>query len=294
MSKKVRKSKNKVIKWHRIATIFNIQSYELCCITIILCIVLVIQFIRLEQRIKEVLVLRMQYEDCIQCTKNKYIDEYIRTSFNINNSLLPPVLVNRDEDYLKNTFLSFSKKYNIENSVQKVLEFHERGCIEEQKKLITHTINAQVNSNASRKKITERFKKIFEAQWPLRQNEYWLSSYYGPRKNDDGSWGFHLGLDMASSKGTPIRAVAAGCVKEVYYSQVGYGNTLVISHKNDIKTRYAHLDTITVSIGQKIRSGQVVGTVGATGHVKGRNASHLHFEVIFREIAIDPLLVLTS
>jgi murein DD-endopeptidase MepM/ murein hydrolase activator NlpD len=117
---------------------------------------------------------------------------------------------------------------------------------------------------------------------PLDRSHFWLSSPYGPRKNPDGTWGFHSGIDMAAQRGTPVKAAGAGRVIEATYSP-GYGNTIVIEHDRKFKTRYAHLDKMYVRVGQEIKQGQYIGKVGATGFVRksrrGGDGSHLHFEV---------------
>jgi murein DD-endopeptidase MepM/ murein hydrolase activator NlpD len=66
----------------------------------------------------------------------------------------------------------------------------------------------------------------------------------------------------------------------------GYGLMIELDHGNGFKTRYAHLSKILVSRGQKVKRGDVIGLVGNTGHSTG---SHLHYEVIFRQMHRDPL-----
>ena len=87
---------------------------------------------------------------------------------------------------------------------------------------------------------------------------------------------------MAAPKGTPVVAAASGTVIEAKYSP-GYGNFIVIKHPGGYKTRYAHLSRILSKIGQRVRVGQLIGKVGATGKVtknkSSKSASHLHFEV---------------
>jgi murein DD-endopeptidase MepM/ murein hydrolase activator NlpD len=117
-----------------------------------------------------------------------------------------------------------------------------------------------------------------------------LSSLFGPRKRIDGTWGFHHGVDMAAVKGTIVKAARAGTVTEACF-QTGYGNTVVVQHTEKIKTRYAHLHAIRVSAGQKVKQGAVVGTVGETGFIrkKGKDGSHLHFEVYEKGKRVNPM-----
>jgi murein DD-endopeptidase MepM/ murein hydrolase activator NlpD len=126
--------------------------------------------------------------------------------------------------------------------------------------------------------------------WPVDLDKFWLSSLFGPRKRVDGTWGFHHGIDMAAVKGTIVKVVRAGTVVEASF-QTGYGNTVVVQHSDALKTRYAHLHTIRVCVGQKIKQGTIVGTVGETGFIrkKGKDGSHLHFEVYEKGKRVNPL-----
>ena len=65
----------------------------------------------------------------------------------------------------------------------------------------------------------------------------------------------------------------------------GYGNLVVVQHNNGVTSHYGHCDKISVRPGQRIESGQVIGTVGSTGMVTG---PHLHFEIRRNGIALDP------
>lgn len=105
-----------------------------------------------------------------------------------------------------------------------------------------------------------------------------LSSRYGRRVDPfTGRSAFHRGIDLAARRGTPISAPADGRVAKVRRSNAGLGNMMVIDHGNGLETRYAHCDRILVSRGQKVARGEVVATVGSTGH---STAPHLHYEVI--------------
>lgn len=85
----------------------------------------------------------------------------------------------------------------------------------------------------------------------------------------------HTGVDLRNPKGTPIKAADDGVVTFAAYSG-SYGNLVKLSHGNGIETWYAHCDTIGVSVGQVVKKGEVIATVGITGRATGY---HLHFEV---------------
>jgi len=131
--------------------------------------------------------------------------------------------------------------------------------------------------------------------WPIKPEKCWISSTFGPRKKPNGLSSFHHGVDMAAFTGTPVKASAAGVIKEAYFSTNGYGKTILINHKNEHKTRYAHLDKILVCVGQKVSRGELIGKVGKTGNVRsrtGNDPSHLHFEIHTRNKRINPLDIL--
>lgn len=88
----------------------------------------------------------------------------------------------------------------------------------------------------------------------------------------------HAGIDFAAPRNTPVYATAYGKVKLVKQSkdQTGYGNQIEIDHNNGYVTKYAHLETINVKIGEEVKRGQVIGLVGNSG---GSVAPHLHYEV---------------
>jgi len=132
--------------------------------------------------------------------------------------------------------------------------------------------------------------KDFTFSCPLELTDFWISSRFGARKKVDGSPGFHYGIDLAAMKGTVVRAAAAGTVIQAQYLP-GYGNNILIQHNASYRTRYAHLHTINVSVGQKIITGQKIGTVGDTGIVRknGHDASHLHFEIYHNGSHVNPL-----
>ncbi len=106
-----------------------------------------------------------------------------------------------------------------------------------------------------------------------------INSNYGYR-----SRGFHSGIDIGASNGTPFTASAAGTVVEAGWSGA-YGKMILIDHGNGVMTRYAHASKILVSAGQQVSQGETIALVGATGDATG---PHLHFEVIINGSAVNP------
>jgi murein DD-endopeptidase MepM/ murein hydrolase activator NlpD len=122
---------------------------------------------------------------------------------------------------------------------------------------------------------------------PIDVRLFRISSRFGPRRKRDGTWGFHYGLDLAAPYKTPVRAMAYGVVIEARQA-TGFGNTVVISHSNKLKTRYAHLARYHVKVGDSVAQGQLIGLVGNTGNVRGKNGIHLHIELLLYGKQVDP------
>lgn len=112
-----------------------------------------------------------------------------------------------------------------------------------------------------------------------------VSSGYGMRTGNSMLSGMHPGIDFADKLGTPVRAWSAGVVSHIGNEANGYGNWIEINHGNGLATRYAHLKTIMVSRGDKVKTGQVIAKSGSTGKSTG---PHLHFEVLVNGKKVDP------
>ncbi|UOQ44795.1 M23 family metallopeptidase [Halobacillus salinarum] len=98
-----------------------------------------------------------------------------------------------------------------------------------------------------------------------------ITSHMGKR------WGeFHKGIDIAGVSNRGIKAADNGVVVSAGYTTGGYGNKIVIDHKNGYRTTYAHLKSINVHAGQTVQRGKKIGVMGTTGHSTG---VHLHFEI---------------
>ncbi len=96
----------------------------------------------------------------------------------------------------------------------------------------------------------------------------------------------HAGLDFSAPQGTPIYATADGTVKTTGYSDVGYGNHVVVNHGFGYETLYGHMVRIKARARQKIKRGEVIGYVGSTGKSTG---PHLHYEVHKNGQKLDPV-----
>jgi murein DD-endopeptidase MepM/ murein hydrolase activator NlpD len=130
-------------------------------------------------------------------------------------------------------------------------------------------------------KLAPRRKRMFKA--PVGAP---MSSGFGTRVHPIlGEVRMHTGIDYAAGTGAPIKAAGSGIV--VWAGpRGGYGNAVIIDHRNGLATLYAHQSRVNATVGQKVSTGQVVGFVGQTGMSTG---PHLHFEVRELGTPVDPL-----
>ncbi len=97
---------------------------------------------------------------------------------------------------------------------------------------------------------------------------------------------FHNGVDMGAPTGTPIKATGNGIVYQTKNSLSGYGKEVRILHEGQYMTVFAHMNTIYVKKDEKVKRGDIIGTVGKTGRTTG---PHLHYEVrIYPSTYLDP------
>ncbi|MBF6057310.1 MULTISPECIES: M23 family metallopeptidase [Thiomicrorhabdus] len=114
-----------------------------------------------------------------------------------------------------------------------------------------------------------------------------LTSPYGYRKHPiTGLRQMHGGIDYKAEMGEPVLATADGVVQFAGYNKSsGYGNLISIAHSNGFRSRYGHLKSMDVKVGDYVSKGQVIGTVGSSGRSTG---PHLHYEVWFLQRRLDP------
>jgi murein DD-endopeptidase MepM/ murein hydrolase activator NlpD len=126
--------------------------------------------------------------------------------------------------------------------------------------------------------------KVLPVTAPLDQYE--ISSPFGPRGDpEDGRGEFHTGVDLRAPYDTPVFSTAPGVVTYAGYRD-DYGKIVEIDHGNGIATRYAHLHTFTVSVGQRVGLHTQIGYLGSTGRATG---PHTHYEVVVNGEPQDPM-----
>jgi murein DD-endopeptidase MepM/ murein hydrolase activator NlpD len=111
-----------------------------------------------------------------------------------------------------------------------------------------------------------------------------LFSGYGPRGNI-----IHRGLDIDIELGDTIVSSFDGVVRYARFHEGGYGNCVIVRHRNGLETLYAHMSKIIVKENQYVKAGNTLGLCGSTGRSDG---PHLHFETRYRDFSFDPYLII--
>lgn len=118
------------------------------------------------------------------------------------------------------------------------------------------------------------------------RNIYRLSSSFGYRRDPfTGRSKKHSGVDFALKPGNPVYVTGDGVVESVKFEFFGYGNSIVVDHGFGYKTRYAHLKSIGVTEGMKVKRGECIGESGNSGRSSG---PHLHYEVLYKGAHVNP------
>lgn len=113
----------------------------------------------------------------------------------------------------------------------------------------------------------------------------WVSSNYGMRTDPiSGERAWHNGIDIASTAGAPVVAMAPGVITYAGH-KAGYGKVVEINHGAGLSTLYAHQKALAVETGAFVRKGQKIGEVGSTGRSTG---PHVHYEIHKDGRSLDP------
>ena len=144
--------------------------------------------------------------------------------------------------------------------------------------LVQRDVNLMMEQLYEKKDIISSTPSILPAKG-------WISSYFGYRRYPfTGEVSLHEGIDIAAFPETPVYSPADGVVVFAGYKQ-GYGKVIVIDHGYELSTLYGHLADIMVIRWEKVKRGQVIGSIGNTGNSSG---PHLHYEVRISNVPVDP------
>jgi murein DD-endopeptidase MepM/ murein hydrolase activator NlpD len=143
---------------------------------------------------------------------------------------------------------------------------------------------AAVQTDIERLEILRQLVRALPIAQPLT-TAYSVQSGFGYRLDPfNGRPAMHEGVDLGAPRGTPVVATAGGTVLVAEW-RADYGRMVEIDHGHGFRTRYAHLDAISVRTGDRIAPRQAVGTLGNTGRSTG---PHLHYEVLHHGRHLNP------
>ncbi len=143
--------------------------------------------------------------------------------------------------------------------------------------------SALIKAARQRDSALDAFLETF--RWPLKGR---ISGVYGSQRILNGEPRRpHSGVDIAAPAGSEVRAPAGGVVSLAHPGMFFTGKTVMIDHGHGLSSIFAHLSRIRVKAGQRVRQGEVIGEVGATGRVTG---PHLHWGLSLFGTRLDPAL----
>ena len=155
---------------------------------------------------------------------------------------------------------------------------------------LDHRID-RINNNIKERQVSLKrllnfaaeFRKRFASMPSIWPSYGRIMSTFGYRASP---WrGFHSGVDISAAFGSPIKATANGVVSFAGW-RTGYGKAVMIDHGFGYQTLYGHTSGFAVSVGQRVKKGQVIAYIGMTGFTTG---PHVHYEVLRNGSCIDPV-----
>ena len=146
------------------------------------------------------------------------------------------------------------------------------------------------NKSIAKARAVDTSLDYFKNKFIIPVDDAIITGVYGSQRilNGKPKWP-HYGLDFAQKEGAPVKAMISGTVTlaepDLYYT----GGTLIFDHGHGVSTLYMHMNEIFVKKGQKVKQGEVIGTVGSTGRATG---AHLDVRLNWFDIRLDPATVL--
>ena len=171
--------------------------------------------------------------------------------------------------------------YTLEDAHQKLVRLMHKSIDD-----LDREISVATAEKAELVEYFEQQKSLLSHTPSLWPTKGWLSSRFGYRISPfTNEKEFHKGLDISTSKFSPIISPADGIVTSVRWD-AGYGKIISINHDYGVTTKYAHLEEVLVKNGEYVKRGQKIALVGDTGRTTG---PHLHYEVHLNGAPVNPL-----
>lgn len=189
--------------------------------------------------------------------------------------------------YLTSSFKTVMKRFGTsEKEVKQINEIPEDGHLPLRGAIFfpfsRDYMKKLFNQGKGRKMIESDVRELI---WPIGTSSRYVSITSRLGMHNLGKLAMHKGIDIACKRGTPILAANDGIV-EIAGENGNFGLAVLIQHKfNNLKTLYAHASSLVVKKGDFVKKGQIIALVGNTGHSTGH---HLHFEVRYRDIVLNP------
>lgn len=140
-----------------------------------------------------------------------------------------------------------------------------------------------MSDNIQRLAALQKLARTLPLASPL--DHFYITSRYGERRDPfTKEWAFHAGLDFGAARGSKVLATAPGRVTYAGPADA-YGNMVEIDHGMGVVTRYGHMKSVSVEVGEEVGFRQPVGVIGSTGR---STALHLHYEIRIDDVAQDP------
>jgi len=218
---------------------------------------------------------------------------------------------NRKVRLTKDGYFAFGLGRDRKNDV--VIKVHENGAIKEiTKKILKRDYKIQKIDGLPKKQVTpppevyERIKKDniligkarsinsnfdhFKDRFIKPVDKYIITGVYGSQRILNGKPRRpHYGVDFHAQEGTPVKAMMDGEVTLAEDDMYFTGGTIIFDHGHGVSTLYMHMKDINVKVGQKIKQGDIVGTLGQSGRATG---PHLDIRLNWFDVKLDPMSIL--
>lgn len=180
----------------------------------------------------------------------------------------------------------FEKLEDLNFYRDKIIEATEGNITTEYKEITQSYIDNLTDKEEIENFINSKIKNYNKKKTFYPTVSHRISSLYGARKSPTaGASSFHKGVDISGDYGDNVYAYKYGTVISSGYNSGGYGNMILIKHEDGSSTRYAHLSSVLVQLGEVVSGGQIIGKVGSTGISTG---NHLHFEMLINGSNVNP------
>jgi murein DD-endopeptidase MepM/ murein hydrolase activator NlpD len=145
--------------------------------------------------------------------------------------------------------------------------------------------------------MVKKARRLDDARTDFAKGFIWpakgvISGVYGSQRVLNGKPKRpHFGVDIAAPKGTPVYAPADGVVTLAYPDMFYSGGTLILDHGHQLSSSFLHLSKLHVKVGDRVKQGELIAEIGATGRVTG---AHLDWRMNLRKARIDPQLLVPA